>query len=843
MHLFNRVFFILCALCTLSANASVITISSAPSTNLTEQVEWCITNAKTTISDIQSGTCQFKAATFADMSQGFSKQAYWLRITLSNPESISSEHWLSIGHPRLQQVSMFESNKSGHWLRTDTGLSIPAEKRPIVAALPLLPVSLQQQEIKTLYIRVASQTSVTLTPTLWIPNSYRASHVRLEIIQALTIGGLFMAAVFALIIYAKQRERIYLYFALSILFEIILDAIITGLLPAYLWPVNLAFDIRVQVIATCLSILFLVLLVRSFIENIDKYRAFDLLIKLFSGILILATAWACLINYGEALKIISICVLAVILIGIALFFRAWNDGSRPAGYMLISYSTLALLIIYRVLAAFGMSSTSPIQSYGFSWCFLLITPTIFIGMVQRTTELRHALKSAHQEVSSRIEFLAKMSHEFRTPLNTILGHAQLLERGSSRLSLTEGISAIKHSSNFLLSMIDEILDHARGVAGKLALSIAPVHWESFIKSLNHNSTLMMQSRANRFELQLSGHFPSAIMADERRLSQVLNNLLGNANRYTNGLITLSVSASILDGEHCQLTFTVSDQGRGIKTEEQNNIFQPFIRGEAGKNSGIDGSGMGLTISQQLISLMGGKINLKSEAGSGSQFSFTLCCATAVACPSVDSATEYGLSSQAKTILVIDDEPNSRNLLSILLTDCGFTVHCANSGHEAIQLINDSIDLIITDQFMPEGDGWYVLQHSADIPTILLSAAPPTVPHNWPPELKFSDIQLKPFNSNVLLNSICKILNIEMTEKVISAPDVDIQPPPMFLLAALIPMIEQGAVTDMTLWLEDFSAAHPIHAAYTKKLTSAVMTLNIAELRKLTGATQEPATRP
>lgn len=239
-----------------------------------------------------------------------------------------------------------------------------------------------------------------------------------------------------------------------------------------------------------------------------------------------------------------------------------------------------------------------------------LNETLEQRIAERTQELSDAKQmleiSLQQDSHTRMKFLAQMSHEFRTPLNTVLGYAELMQRGSARVSIQEGVAAIKNSSRHLLGMIDDILDHVRGESGQISLRLAPVHWEDFIKSLEQSASMMMLDRGNHFQLILGGYIPQAVMIDELRLQAVLNNLLSNANRYTrDGRITFTCASAAVDSRHRRFTFMVSDTGQGITEEEQKRIFQPFVRGTAGKSSGIDGVGMGLVIAQQLITLMGG----------------------------------------------------------------------------------------------------------------------------------------------------------------------------------------------------------------------------------------------
>lgn len=823
----------------LNSMARVVDVTMTSPIALAEQVQWCSSSTQLGIAEVAAGGCDFKPGHTANMVHGFSNQAFWLRLTFKNPSQAQTERWLRIGHPRLQQVSLFEPDGSGAWHRTNTGILTPSSQRPILATYPVLPLLLAANETRTVHVRVASETLIDLTPTLWTTNAFASTHHRMDLSRTLSIGGLLVACFLSVLLFFKQREWSYLFFAGMLIFSAIYDASYTGLLPTYLWPSDWPYEIRLQGFSVCLSTLFFVFFVRSFVGDTRRYRTSYRAMYAMTAFTVLVYLWAGLLSYRSAVQISSLPVMATALSGVVIFIRSWRDGSRSAGYILLSYSAIIPLMLYRTVMEYGAISYSSSQS-SVSLALTLLTPTILIAIASHSEALHAALLQSRADSNARMKFLAQMSHEFRTPLNTVLGYAELLLRGSARVTLQEAVTAIKNSSRHLLGMIDDILDQVRGESGQISLRLAPVHWGSFIHSLEQSTSIMMHDRGNHFKLILEGDMPQAVMIDELRLQAVLGNLFSNANRYTqDGSITFTCRSVAVDSEHRQLTFAVSDTGQGIAEEEQKCIFEPFVRGTAGKSSGIDGIGMGLVIAQQLVTLMGGKIFVDSKPGHGSRFFFTVVCELAVAAPTLATVPGHAVALKMHKILVVDDDENSRNLLAILLADYGFNVVTAKSGNDARQFMGGhQIELVITDQFMPDGDGWSVLKDWAvqNIPLILLSAAPPDRPQDLPESLRFASVQLKPFDANTLLNAIGEILAVEWvtTKAEVHNKKADInQRPPMGMLTPLKAMIEQGAVTDITEWLEIFSAQHPQYSSYAAKIATANLTLDFKELQKLT----------
>ncbi len=843
MRLIKSLIIFLCLLLLWPQLSTAIEVTHLKRLELFEHLQWCRSTPGQTLEQVIAGGCDFKATRKKDLVPGFSTDVFWLRLTLHNTMADPVERWLSIGHPRLQYVTLYREMDDGIWQRTETGLSVPVEHRPLLEPLPMFSVNLAAGETRTYYIRVASETSIQLSAELWEPKAYDHAQQRKTLFQLLVLGGLIVAVGFSLMMFFNTREKTYGFFCACLSFEILQDAGYTGLLQLYLWPPSLIFPLQFQVLTTGLTLVFFVLFVRDFLGAKGCIGWVNRLLVVSTLGAVLATGWGCLVSYGTAVRVLPLFVIGIVLSSFGLFIKAWRQGSRPAGYLMLSYSILSLMLVYRVVVAFGVAPNPFLQSLGYAWCFLLITPLILSGALKRTEALREALLLSQAEVEARIKFMAQMSHEFRSPLNTILGYAELQERGIQPASLQANASHIKYSGRQLLSMIDEILEHARGEAGLLKLELAPVNWATFVSLLRRSAEMMTQARGNRFKWIEEGSEPEAVVIDERRLLQVLNNLLGNANRYTeNGIITLVCAVSRVSRHRSRLTFTIQDSGAGIAQAELNSIFQPFVRGDAGQASGIDGIGMGLAIVLQQLGLMGGDIHVESTLGLGSEFSFSIECETCEP-PSNNDTIKIGALPRNYRVLVVDDALDSSHVLSLLLADYGFEVSTAESGNAAArQYLGKAIDLVITDQFMAAGDGWSVLQDWSlrKVPVILLSAAPPERPTILSDTIQFRRLLMKPVEADVLLAAISEVLAIKWlpVAEVAETTMVKISMPPAEILAPLQAMIEAGAVSDILQWLETCNEQHPEYSDFWQEVSKATWALDFNRLSKLLSETTE-----
>ncbi len=452
-------------------------------------------------------------------------------------------------------------------------------------------------------------------------------------------------------------------------------------------------------------------------------------------------AWFSGHPFGQALAV------ALLVSGYVLVFSQLRSSPKQAIVISSPYTLVALIVA-------GSLWGGPLF-----WPFLSIMPFTAAGMfvLVMMTMLREERIKAFQEHQAHLieelqgardkadaanqaksNFLGVISHELRTPMNGVLGAAQLL--GATRLEPTqrEYLSIIRNSGDNLLSLLNDILDMTKIEAGKMTFEVIDVAIDDLHRRVTGPFVAQAEAKGLEFRSTFTGEMPATVRGDPLRVCQVIQNLLSNAVKFTErGVVDYRVDATRIDDRKVAFAFSVTDSGAGIAPGDLERLFQPFTQADASSTRRFGGTGLGLTIARRMANIMGGDISVTSTEGQGSTFTFVVEAEVVEweAYRAAEAIVADVGEGDSLNVLVVEDHPVNRMILEAWLGSAGHTTSTAENGQIAVDMASSQrFDLIIMDVNMPVMDGLSATRlirargANTDTPLAVLSASARTEDH-------------------------------------------------------------------------------------------------------------------
>lgn len=446
-------------------------------------------------------------------------------------------------------------------------------------------------------------------------------------------------------------------------------------------------------------------------------------------------AWFSPTEFGRPLA------LALLISGYVLVFAQLRSSPRQALIISSPYGAAATIILFSLWGTNAFWSMLAVLPFTAAGLFVLVTMTLLredrirafqSHQAHLIEELEAARDKANAANDAKSNFLGVISHELRTPMNGVLGAAQLLSATRLETTQREYLSIIRNSGDNLLSLLNDILDMTKIEAGKMNFEVVDIVIDGLNKRITGPFEAQAEAKGLTFVTTVEGEIPTVVRGDPLRVCQVVQNLLSNAVKFTEaGEIHYLVRGHRVSDQRVRFEFVVQDSGAGIAAADLERLFMPFTQVDTSSTRRFGGTGLGLTIARRMANIMGGDITVTSKLAEGSCFTLEIEAevvewAKSVAAAEVHAEIEGGESLR---VLVVEDHPVNRMILEAWMSSASHVTSTAENGQVAVDIAKDQpFDLIIMDVNMPVMDGLTATRmireggQNAGTPIVVLSAS-------------------------------------------------------------------------------------------------------------------------
>lgn len=715
-----------------------------------------VDNSYTLNDIIQLDPSNFQVLTEESLNKGFTNSSYWLKFSIVDRTiDRQTQNWkLETTYPLLDYLDIYIIDSEHKVEHLKMGDVYSFDQRPVDHRNFIVPISLQDNEKKDIYIRVQTSSSMQIPVFIWHPDYFFEARSGEQYGLGLYYGMMFVMFFYNFFLWFSIRDSNYLWYIGYLGAFALLQASTSGLGYQYIWPNSPWIESIAPPVTIALVGIFGIAFTRRFLHTRQYHIVADNLLRLVLYLSIVVLGLSFIADTATVMGLAKIVVVTFLLFILYASVAMLLRGHRQARFFLAAWVSLILGGLFTIGMMLGLFPNTFLMTHAskigsvFEIILLSFALADRIKVIEKEKKLieRRAQKELEKtnkklEENNRLkdEFLATISHEFRTPLNGILGSLELTEQEPAN-SISQHINTAKGSANEMLNLVEQVLSYTELQSGNLIINAKPINLPEVLSELTQTISQQCQNKGIDFSLDNNARNPQMIIADKKRLQQALAPIFDNSIKFTQeGHISLGVKIKFVHSQYL-LVLKVEDTGIGIAESKRENILEAFTQADGSFSRQFGGLGIGLSLVKALCTQLGGSIHIASEEQHGTAVEILL--PIEIPHQAFSSGTEVDTAHKSNIpriknharVLIVEDNHINQVVLKTMLQRLNVETEAADHGLKAITLLdqadeqNEPIDLILMDCQMPVMDGFEATRNIrnsnkryANIPIIAVTA--------------------------------------------------------------------------------------------------------------------------
>jgi signal transduction histidine kinase/CheY-like chemotaxis protein len=677
---------------------------------------------------VELDNSNFELLTEESLNKGFTYSTYWLKFsivdrTLDN----KTQSWkLETTYPLLDYLDIYIVDENKNIEHIKMGDTYLYNQRPVDHRNFIAPISLHDNEKNDIYVRVTTSSSMQIPIFIWHPDFFFEARSGEQYGLGLYYGMMLVMFFYNFFLWTSIRDSNYLWYIGYLAAFAILQATTSGLGYQYLWPTSPWIESIAPPISIALVGIFGIAFTRRFLHTRQYHLVADNLLRSVLALSVVVLVLTFIADTATVMALAKIVVVTFLLFILYASVAMLLRGHRQARFFLAAWVSLILGGLFTIGMMLGIFPNTFLMTHASKIGSVIEIILLSFALADRIKviekekriiesraqkELERSNKKLQENNRLKDEFLATISHEFRTPLNGILGSLELMQQEVSNFN----VAMAKGSANEMLNLVDQVLSYTELQSGNFIIKAAAIDLPELLNKISDNMDQACRDKDIEFLIENNPRNPKIIIADKKRLLQAINPILDNALKFTErGHISLSIQIKYLDNQYL-LLIKIEDTGIGIIESKRDDILDAFTQGDGSFSRQFGGLGIGLSLVKALCTQLGGSIDISSEENYGTLVELSLPIEvphqTLMPTPRNNYDDEVRKIKEQARVLIVEDNHINQVVLKTMLQRLNIDTYTADHGGKALSILQqaqadgEAIDLILMDCQMPVMDGF------------------------------------------------------------------------------------------------------------------------------------------